>query len=125
MPEMKEKKYVYRRSELIPIEIAPDSFARFILSERALVSFVENPPDVDFPIHSHDAEQILIILEGTAEHVIDGNAIHLEPGDVVIHPPNVPHGGTTKTGNRIVDIFVPPRESHVDLMRAHGLLADE
>lgn len=125
MARMKEKKLVYRRDELKAVEIAPESFARFLLSERALVSFVENPPDVDFPIHSHDAEQILIILDGTAEHIVDGEHVHLEPGDIVVHPPNVLHGGTTKTGNKIVDIFVPPRESHVDLMREHGLLAPE
>jgi quercetin dioxygenase-like cupin family protein len=46
----------------------------------------------------------------------------MKAGDVCIHPANVPHGGNTPTGFKGIDIFVPPREDYVELMRKHGLL---
>jgi quercetin dioxygenase-like cupin family protein len=124
-PEMKDKKYVYKIEDLPMTNLTPESATRFILTENALVSFIENPPGTEFPLHSHDAEQVLIILEGSEEHQIDGQIIHMEAGDVCVHPPNVVHGGITKTGFKGVDIFCPPRTDHVELMRKQGLLKEE
>ena len=125
MATMKDKKYVYTIKDLPLTQLTAESATRFILGEHALVSFIENPPGTEFPIHSHAAEQILVILEGSEEHIIDGETFHIKAGDVVVHPPNVEHGGTTKTGFKGIDIFAPPRDSHVELMRAQGLLEDE
>ncbi len=124
-PIMKDKRFVYTIKDLPQINIAAESMTRFILSDNALVSFIENPPGTEFPLHSHDAEQILVILEGSEDHVIDGKKFHLEAGDVCVHPANVEHGGVTKTGFKGIDIFVPPRESHVDLMKKHGLIEEK
>ena len=125
MATMKDKKYVYKIEDLPLTQLTEESATRFILGEHALVSFIENPPGTEFPMHSHPAEQILVILEGSEEHVVDGETFHIEAGDVVVHPPNVEHGGVTKTGFKGIDIFAPPRESHVELMRAQGRLEDE
>jgi quercetin dioxygenase-like cupin family protein len=62
-------------------------------------------------------EQILIILEGSEEHMIDGETILMKAGDVCVHPPNVEHGGRTPTGFKGIDIFSPPREDYLELMR--------
>ena len=124
MAKMKNRKYVYKMADLPWTTIVGDSKTRFLLSDKALISFIENPPGTEFPLHSHDAEQILIILEGSEEHQVDGQTIHMEAGDVCVHPSNVEHGGFTKTGFKGIDIFVPPRESHVELMRAQGLLEE-
>lgn len=125
MPSMKDKRYVYRIEDLPLTNLTPESQTRFILSDNALVSFIENPPGTQFPIHSHDAEQILIILEGSEEHEVNGEKFHMKAGDVCIHPANVEHGGYTETGFKGIDIFVPPRESHVELMRQQGLIDDD
>lgn len=122
---MKDKRYVYRISELPISWLTESSRTRFLLGENILISFIENPPGTEFPLHKHEAEQILIILEGSEEHVIDGQTYHVEAGDVVVHPPNVEHGGYTKTGFKGIDIFCPPRDSHVELMRKQGLVVEE
>ena len=124
-PEMKDKRYVYKIEDLPLTNLTEESATRFILTENALVSFIENAPGTEFPLHSHPAEQILVILEGSEEHYIDGQEIHMEAGDVCVHPPNVEHGGYTKTGFKGIDIFCPPRKSHVELMRKQGLLKEE
>ena len=114
------KKYVKSIQDIPYIAFNDKAKTRFILGEQTLVSFIEQEAGAEFPIHSHDCEQILIILEGSEEHVVGGETIHMEAGDVCIHPANVLHGGHTTTGFKGIDIFSPPRKEHVDLMRAHG-----
>jgi quercetin dioxygenase-like cupin family protein len=125
MARMKDARYLYHLADLPTTMLTGESKTKFILTEKALISFIENPAGTEFPTHKHDAEQILIILEGSEEHVIGGETIHMEAGDVCVHPSNVEHGGVTKTGFKGIDIFVPPRESHVELMRKQGLIVDE
>ncbi len=125
MAKMKDKKFVYTIKDLPQTEMMKGSMTRFLLGEKALVSFIENEPGTNFELHSHDAEQILIILEGSEEHYVNGETIHMKAGDVCVHPPGVEHGGFTKTGFKGIDIFAEPRESHVELMRKQGLIEDE
>jgi len=117
-----EKKYIYSLSDISYIPLTDKAKTKFVLGEDILVSFIEQEAGAEFPIHSHDCEQILIILEGTEEHVVDGKTYHMKAGDVCIHPANVPHGGNSKTGFKGVDIFSPPRKEHVELMKKHGQL---
>ena len=115
-----EQKYVYSLKDIPYIQLADKAKTRFVLGKDILVSFVEQEPGAEFPVHSHDCEQILIILEGSEEHIVGDQTILMKAGDVCVHPANVPHGGRTPTGFKGVDIFSPPRESHVELMRKHG-----
>lgn len=125
---MSKKQYVYTINDLPDTLIVEDQkiYTKFLLGENTLVSFIEVPPGADFPLHSHDCEQILIILEGEEHHIIDGEEIILRAGDVCVHPPNVIHGGHPgPNGYRGIDIFVAPRESHIELMKAQGTMPDE
>jgi quercetin dioxygenase-like cupin family protein len=124
MAKMKDKKVVYRIQDLPVTNLTKESMARLILGDNLLVSFIENPPGTRFPLHSHDAEQIMIVLEGKEEHIVGGKTFFMEAGDVCVHPANVEHGGFTKTGFKGIDIFAPPRDSHVELMKKQGLLED-
>jgi len=115
----KEKKYVYRIEDIPLTPLTDKVNTRFLLGERILLSFIEQPPGAEFPLHKHDAEQVLIILEGSEEHIVDGQTIHMGAGYVCVHPPNVEHGGRTPTGFKGIDIFVPPREDYIGLMKKY------
>ena len=117
---MSERKSKYFRSikELPLVNLTEESQANLLLGSGVLVSFIENPPGCVFPIHDHESEQILIILEGEEEHVCGDEEFLMKAGDVCIHPPNVPHGGKTKIGFKGIDIFCPPRPDHVDKLKA-------
>jgi len=115
----KEKKYVYRIKDIPLIPLTDKVGTRFLLGERVLLSFIEQPPGAEFPLHKHDAEQVLIILEGSEEHIVGGQTIHMEAGEVCVHPSNVEHGGRTPTGFKGIDIFVPPREDYIELMKKY------
>jgi len=116
MPENKSK-YLRKIEELPKVNLTGDeklpSMANLLLSDKMLIS----PAGCVFPVHSHESEQILIILEGEEEHICGDETFLMKAGDVCIHPSNVPHGGTTKTGFKGIDIFCPPRPDHVEKLK--------
>lgn len=121
MAEAKPK-YYYRIADVPLVPLTDKVGTRFIAGTNLLCSFIEQPPGATFPLHSHPAEQILVILEGSEEHVCGGEKFTMKAGDVCVHPPNVEHGGHTPTGFKGIDIFAPPRADYLELMKKHGLL---
>lgn len=125
-----KKQYVYKIDQLpfTPLVEEEGIVTQFILGDNIQISFIQNPPGATFPLHKHDAEQILIMLEGTEEHIIDGQEVHMEAGDVCVHPGGVEHGGKTLTGFKGIDIFSPPRTDkggHVERMVKYGTMPRE
>jgi len=116
---MSEKKSGYFTSikDLPEVWLTEESRSNMLMTDRVMISFIENPPGCVFPVHDHDAEQILIILEGEEDHLCGGEKFLMKAGDICIHPAGVPHGGETRTGFKGIDIFVPPRRSHVELLK--------
>ncbi len=114
----KKSKYVCKIEELPRFNLTDNeelpSMTNMLMGENIMVSFIENPPGCEFPVHSHEAEQILVILEGEEDHICGDETFTMKAGDVCVHPPNVPHGGKTKTGFKGIDIFSPPRPSHLE-----------
>lgn len=109
MPE-KKTKYYHRIEKLPLIWLTEKSKSHMVSTDRVLISFIENPAGCVFPLHSHPSEQILILLEGEEDHICGEEKFLMKAGDICIHPPNVMHGGETKTGFKGIDIFSPPRE---------------
>jgi quercetin dioxygenase-like cupin family protein len=72
----------------------------------------EIDPDCPLPEHSHPHEQIVNVLEGTFELVVDGPPHILNAGDIFVVPPDVPHTGVARTPCRILDVFAPVREDY-------------
>lgn len=62
------------------------------------------------PYHYHErAENVYIVLEGTAEAIVDGVTYHLNPHDVAFIPPGVPHAaGSAGAGPvTLIEIYAP------------------
>jgi quercetin dioxygenase-like cupin family protein len=113
----KKTKYFYRIENLPVVWLTEKSKSHMVSTERVLISFIENPPGCVFPQHSHPSEQILIILEGEEDHICGKEKFLMKAGDICVHPPNVMHGGETKTGFKGIDIFVPPREDWLEKLK--------
>jgi quercetin dioxygenase-like cupin family protein len=118
---MSEKKprYVYTIKDIPLVPLTEKVGTRFLAGRNVLLSFIEQPPGATFPLHRHPSEQILIILEGSEEHIVAGETFLMKAGDVCVHPPNVEHGGRTPTGFKGIDIFSPPREDYLKLMKKY------
>ena len=104
------KKRVIRYADVPTSELAPGSMSHLVAGEQAVVSFLTMPANSHFPVHQHEAEQIMIVLDGHLDAIIEGKLYRVEKGDVVILPSNIPHGGHIREVDcRVIDIFAPPR----------------
>ena len=95
-----------------PVEFVPGLVFRPVLGERTMTNFVHFEPNTEAPMHVHEEEQIVIVLDGEFEFELDGDVRTMRPGDVAVVPPWVPHGAKTKdTRCDEVDVFNPPRQT--------------
>ena len=99
-------------AEVEPVEFVPGLEFRPVLGQNTLTNFVHFEPHTEAPVHVHEEEQIVIVLDGEFEFSIDGDVRTMRPGDVAVVPPWVPHGARTlDTRCTEVDVFTPPRRS--------------
>jgi quercetin dioxygenase-like cupin family protein len=69
-------------------------------------------PGARFPLHRHAQEQITLVLDGTVELVVAGEAFPLEAGAWSVVDGDIEHGITAgPEGARILAIVVPRREA--------------
>ena len=108
------EKYITRYADVPTIELAPGSTAHVVSGGRVTLNFVEAVPNSIVPIHRHENEQMVIIIDGSIDFVIEGKQYHVEKGDVIVLPPNTEHGAYfTEKGARVIDAFSPPRHDYV------------
>jgi quercetin dioxygenase-like cupin family protein len=86
-----------------------------------MLNFVTFAPHTEAPLHVHEEEQIVLVLDGEFEFEIDGDTRTMKTGDVAVVPPWVPHGAhTLDTTCREVDVFNPPRKTLLDVAQAQA-----
>ena len=56
------------------------------------VVYLEFEPGAELAVHTDSAEELLLVLEGTAEGLIGDEVGRLEPGDIALVPALAPHG---------------------------------
>jgi quercetin dioxygenase-like cupin family protein len=93
-------------------EIFPGFRARLVHSDRVSHSWVEIDAGASFPEHDHPHEQIVSMIAGELELVVDGATHHLRPGQVFVIPPGARHSGRAVTACRVLDAFAPAREDY-------------
>lgn len=95
-----------------PVEFVPGLGFRPVLGERTMVNFVSFEPHTEAPMHVHEEEQIVLVINGEFEFEIDGDVRVMRTGDVAVIPSWVPHGARTRDSTcREIDVFNPPRRS--------------
>ena len=103
---------IFKLDDLAEKEVIPGYRARFIHTENVTLAYWRIQAGMPLSRHSHPHEQVVNLIEGRYEFVIEGRATVLEPGMVVVVPPNVEHGGRSLADCRIVDAFYPVREDY-------------
>ncbi|MCL6264908.1 cupin domain-containing protein [Flagellimonas myxillae] len=93
-------------------EIMPGYHGKMIHGDSLSWAFWEVEKDAPVPEHSHVHEQIMHVLEGEFEFTVGGVTQICVPGDVVVIPSQVPHGGKALTPCKLMDVFSPVREEY-------------
>jgi len=88
---------------------------KFIHSKNMTFAYWDIEANAPLPEHSHPHEQVANIIEGKFELNAGDETKILEPGQVAVIPPNTKHSGKAITKCRIIDVFYPIREDHLNL----------
>ena len=62
-----------------------------IAGHEMLQARVDFAPGASFPSHKHPGEEIIYVLAGTIEYVVDGKPVIVKAGDVLFVPDGVFH----------------------------------
>jgi quercetin dioxygenase-like cupin family protein len=108
----------YSSLDSLPVVDAGDGVTlRPLGGQRLLLSHVTVAPHGTAAVHTHDEEQMGLVVEGECEFSLDGDVRTLTVGDIYHAPPGVPHGVVAGAqGCVIVDLFSPPRRALLDLV---------
>lgn len=80
--------------------------------ERTTFGEVHLDANTVVPLHQHPHEQVTYVIEGRFQFTVGDQTTILEPGMAALIPGNTPHGGTTLTACKVVDLFAPVREDY-------------
>ena len=94
-------------------EVVKGYHGKFIHSEKMTMAYWRIEAGHALPEHHHVHEQVVNVLSGQFELILDGVPISLEKGKVLVIPSNVPHAGRSITDCEILDVFSPMRQDYV------------
>ena len=87
------KEYILRPHDEVPLtKLVEGSYSHLVFGQNAMISFLTMKAGSVFELHSHPEEQIMIVIEGYCDEIIDDKIYRAREGDVIRLPPNVPHG---------------------------------
>lgn len=104
-------------TELAGLEIQQGLTIRPVVGDELLASFVQIAPGVIAPEHTHQEEQLIVMLEGELEVTVGGDVHQMHAGDALLIPSLVPHSARTGAHPAVeLDVFSPPRQAILDLL---------
>lgn len=84
--------------------------ARSVHGERLTLAVIELDPGAEVAAHSHENEQLGIVLRGTMDFRVGDERRELAPGGTWRIPANVEHEATAgPEGAVVIDVFSPAR----------------
>lgn len=102
---------VYPKHELPLRPNVPGAKMWAVGLEKVMLTYFEIEPNTKFPEHSHEAEQITMVLEGELTFAYEEKEITLKSGDVISIPSNTLHSAFTgSTPCKAVDAWSPVRK---------------
>lgn len=111
-------KRVTHYADVPVVELGPGVKVHIVSAERITVTFGTLAPGICAPVHHHEHEQILVVVDGECDFILEGKLYPMKKGDVIIVPSNAEHGAySSDKGCQIIDIFSPPRQDFVEKLR--------
>jgi len=94
------------------IDLGSHGTAHVVVGQKTMLSFVDMPANSYADPHRHpNIEQTTIVLEGSADFVVEGKVFPVRKGDILVFAPNEEHGAYVgPDGAKVLDVFSPPRE---------------
>ena len=99
-----------------PLKVWDGVIARTVEGERVSLAVVELEPDSVVPEHSHENEQLGMVISGSVTFRVGSETRELGPGGTWRIPSNTPHEvHTGPEGAVVIDVFAPVRHDWREL----------
>lgn len=96
-----------------PFELVEGVTGRPLFGDGAMLNLIALEPNAVVPLHSHEHEQLGLVLRGMLALVVDGVEHALGPMEGFVLPGGVPHSARAgPEGSLVLDIFRPVREDY-------------
>ena len=98
--------------------LRPGSVTAIVPTDNVTLSFLTLSPGLDAKLHSHPEEQVVVVLKGELDMVVEDKLYRAHAGDVVVIPGGVPHSAVTLDEScRVLDIFSPARKDFAEKLQ--------
>jgi quercetin dioxygenase-like cupin family protein len=109
-----------RFDDVRAFELAAGVRGRPLFGEGAMLNLIEFEPGSTVPLHSHEHEQLGLVLRGTQVLIVDGVEQAMGPMHGYVLPGGVEHSAYCgPEGALVLDVFRPVREDYRE--RWHSL----
>ena len=111
----------YKREELQLRADVPGAEMWAVALEKTQLTYFEVKPNSRFEKHSHESEQITMVLSGELIFEVNEKNVRVGEGEVIAIPANVPHAVFTKElPVKAVDAWSPIMEKYYLAQQAAG-----
>src|SRR6266852_8822652 len=108
------RSHVIHYPDLPPVELVKGSNSRLVSGEQSMISFLKMDAHSYFAPHHHTQEQIMIVLDGSCDEIIEGKLYRVKKGDVIVLPPNIEHGAYIGDEDvQVIDVFGEVRSDYL------------
>jgi unsaturated pyranuronate lyase len=120
MPEDNAEPQFVHFDDVKEFELTAGVVGRPLFGEGAMLNLIEFDPGSSVPLHSHEHEQLGLVLRGTQVLVVDGEEHPMGPMQGYVLPGGVEHSAYCgPEGATVLDVFRPVREDYRE--RWHSL----
>jgi quercetin dioxygenase-like cupin family protein len=110
-------RFIRPTEDVAPLDLVPGLRFQPVTTDSVMTNFVTFEPGAEAAPHHHSEQQIAIIFSGELTFTVGGETRVMTPGDLVVIPAHVPHGGVAgPEGCVAIDVFTPPRAGIVRAM---------
>ncbi|MHB1007463.1 MAG: cupin domain-containing protein [Chloroflexota bacterium] len=89
-------------------------------TQNLTVGLIYVPPGATVsPCHSHNSEEVLFVVEGEGEVMIDGEVARFKAHDAILYPTNSPHMLRNTGDTEIKALFIFSPHMHPNDYRLH------
>ena len=108
------KSRVIHFPDLPPVELVKGANSKLIAGEQSMISFLTMEKNSYFAPHRHKQEQIMIVLDGYCDEIIEGKLYRVKKGDVIVLPSNIEHGAYMYDQDvQVIDVFGDVRADYL------------
>ena len=104
---------LYNWQQVNEEQLNPQISRRMVHSQRMTISRLKLKKGAVVPMHSHENEQVTMMVSGVLRFVFPDEEKVVHSGDVLPIPPNVPHKVEALEDSEAMDLFAPIREDWI------------